>query len=51
MAGKGEQVPQVPAGENLQPAQAVSVAQPPPPSLLQIQEEPANPNPRQKEPQ
>lgn len=47
MADQGEQVPQVPAGENLQAAQAVTVAQAPPPPLLQNQEEPANPNPRQ----
>ena len=47
MADQGEEVPQVPAGENLQPAQAVAVAQPPPPPPLQNQEEPANPNPRQ----
>ena len=47
MADQGEKIPQVPACENLQPAQAVAVAQPPPLPLLQNQEEPANPNPRQ----
>ena len=47
MADQGDRVLQVPAGENLQPAQAVAVAQPPPPLLLQNQEEPADPNPRQ----
>ena len=43
MADQGEQVPQVPAGENLQADQAVAVMPPPP----QNQEEPANPNPGQ----
>ena len=45
MADQGEQVPQVPAGKNLQAAQAVSVAHPPlpPPPPPQNQEEPANP--------
>ncbi|XP_068718096.1 uncharacterized protein [Montipora capricornis] len=47
MADQGEQVPQVPAGENLQAAQAVAVAHPPLPPPPQNQEEPANPNPGQ----
>ena len=44
MTDQGEQVPQVPAGENLRAAQPVAVVQPPPPPPLQNQEEPANPN-------